>query len=242
MKRTAILLCAAAAALLAGCGLLPIVQGSGFAVSTSYDLGAFSRVTATQNCKVRIVPDTATSITVTSDDNLVPYLAVTRNGPDSILIGLKQGYMYVGTTFSADVHMPSLSGLDMAGASQAIVQPGFGSVTSLSVTLSGASTADLQQVTTGTLTADLSGASTLSAAGAATRIVATLSGASTAKLLDVPGSSASVDLSGASECWLTVGSGPMDLTASGASTLYYRGAPQMRTFDLSGSSRAVKVQ
>jgi hypothetical protein len=241
MKRTALLLCAAAAAILAGCSFFPVVKGSGFAVTTSFDARRFSRVMAMQNCKVRIVPGAATSLTVTSDDNLVPYLTVTRNGPDSILIGLQQGYIYVGTTFSAEVHVPALSGIDMSGAAEAIVAPGFPPADTLAVALSGASTADLQQVTVGTLTANISGASTISATGTAGRIAATLSGASIGRLLDLPAIAASADLSGASECWLTVGSGVMDLTASGASTLYYRGSPQVRLVELSGTSKVVRV-
>jgi hypothetical protein len=241
MKRISLLLCAAAAAILAGCGLFPIVRGSGFAVTSSFDLGSFSRVAAGQNCKVLIIADAATSVAVTCDDNLVPYLVVSKTGSDSIQIGLKQGYIYLDTTFSAEVHVPSLSGVDMSGASQAIVRPGFGPLDALSVTLSGASTADLQQVAAATLTADISGASTLSAAGTADGIAVTLSGASTAKLLDFPGNSARADLSGASECWLTVGGGPVYLTASGASTLYYRGSPVLKLVDLSGTSRIVQV-
>ncbi len=241
MKRTAILLCAVAAAVLAGCSFLPVMKGSGFAVTTSFAVGSFSRVMAMQNCKVRIVPDAATSLAVTCDDNLVPYLSVTRNGPDSIVVGLEQGYMYVGTTFSAEIHLPALSGVEMSGASEAIVEPGFPAVNTLAVTLSGASTADLQQVTAGTFTTDISGASALSATGTAALITATLSGASSARLLDLPATSARTDLSGASECWLTIGSGTMDLTASGASTLYYRGSPQVRLVDLSGTSKVVRV-
>lgn len=241
MKRIALLLCAAAAALLTGCGLLPIVRGSGYAVTSTFELGTFTRVMAMQNCKVLIVPDAVTTVAVTCDDNLRPYLTVEKNSADSIVIGLRQGYIYLDTTFSAEVHVPALSGVDMSGASQVIVQQGFAAMPALSVTLSGASTADIQQVTVGTLTADLSGASTLGASGSADALSVTLSGASTARLLDLPAASARADLSGASECWLSVGSGPVDLTASGASTLYYRGTPQLRLVDLSGTSRIVKV-
>jgi len=241
MKRAAILLCAAAAAILAGCSFLPVVRGSGYTVTTSFAVGSFSHVMAMQNCKVSIVPDAVTSLTITSDDNLVSYLTVTRNGPDSILIGLKQGYIYVGTTFSAEVHVPTLSAVDMSGASQAVVEPGFPAADTLAVTLSGASTADLQQVTIGTLAIDLSGSSTLSGTGRVGQVTAVLSGASTAHLLDLPALSARADLSGASECWLNVGAGTMDLSASGASTLYYRGSPQVRQVNLSGASKLVQV-
>ena len=241
MKRCAFLLCMAAAAVLSGCGLLPIVKGSGFTVTTPYSLAGFTHVMAEQNCKVLVVPDSVTSITVTSDDNLVPYLTVQMNGPDSLMIGLRHGYIYTGTTFSAEVHVPALAALDMSGASQVIVKPGLPAATAFSVTLSGASTADLQQLTAGALSADISGASSLTAAGTAASINATLSGASTAHLLDMPAGSARADLSGASECWIAVSPGPVDLTASGASTLYYRGSPQIRMMDLSGASRLVNV-
>jgi len=240
MKRIAMVLVAAAAAVLSGCSLLPIVRGSGIPASASFDVGSFTRIAATQACVVTIVPDAVPSLEVTVDDNLLPYLDVRNNGSASVLVGLKQGYAYAGTTFRAEVHVPVLAALDLSGASRATVRPGFASALPLSVTLSGASEVSLQAVACGDLTADISGASSLTAAGTAARETIRLSGASQAHLQDLPAAAARLDLSGASECWVNIGSGPLVLAASGASTVHYRGAPALTIVDLSGLSRVVR--
>ncbi len=240
MKARTILL-VAAAAVLAGCGLLPTVTGSGDLVAKTVSLGSFTHVAASQACKVRILPAAVESIQLIVDDNLVDYLDIRKTGVDSVQISLKQGYWYVGTTFQAEVRMPSLASLDMSGGSEATVQPGFPPLGAFEVTLSGASQADIQSLACGALAADISGGSTLTASGTATSESLTLSGGSTAELLSCPALSARVDLSGASVCWIDVGTGPIDLMASGASTLHYRGTPAFRSLDLSGGSSLVAV-
>jgi hypothetical protein len=93
-----------------------------------------------------------------------------------------------------------------------------------------------------TLSADISGASSLTAAGNVGTGSFVLSGASQAHLLACPVSAARVDLSGGSQCWIQIGAGRVDLAASGGSVLYYRGTPSLGNVDLSGGSRIIRVQ
>jgi hypothetical protein len=147
--------------------------------------------------------------------------------------------MYVGIAFEAEVHVSSLAGLDLSGGSQATVSSGL---SPLAVTLSGASTADLQGVSSATLSVDISGGSSLSAAGSAGSATLVLSGGSQGQLLGCQVGAASVNMSGGSECWLQIGTGSLGLAASGGSVLYYRGAPSLRAIALSGGSRLIRVQ
>lgn len=241
MKRKAVLVVAALAALLAGCGFFPMVEGSGILRTSAYPLAGFSKIAADQACKVHVVPDTVFSVTVTCDDTLLPYLEVRKNGLDSVQIGLRQGYNYRNVTFSADVHMPVLTGLDLAGASEARVQPGFSSSLPISLRLSGASFIDITGLACGAMTADMSGASSLSFTGSAGYETVFASGASRVNLLGCAAIGANVSLSGASSCRVDVGTGLITISASGASTLYYRGNPAFLVLDLSGASRVVKV-
>jgi hypothetical protein len=243
MKRIGLLFCAAAVAAagaLTGCGLLPVVTGSGVPATVAFDVGAFSNVGAMQGCNVRIVHDTAASLIVTVDDNLVEYLDVRHTGFDSVQIALKQGYMYAGTTFTAEVHVPSLAGLDLSGGSKAVVSAGFAAFPP-AVTLSGASTADLQGGSSATLSADLSGGSSLTATGSLGSCTLMLSGGSQALFLGCQTQAASLNMSGGSQCWMQIGTGPLDVAASGGSVLYYRGAPSLRIVALSGGSRLVSL-
>lgn len=241
MKRYLTLLGALPALVLSGCLWLDPVRGSGNLVTSSFDVGSFSAIAAGYACKVLVVPDEVTSLQVTYDDNLLDYLVVQRNGDDSVLISLKPAFWYLGITFTAEVHLPSLSALNLSGASEAHVGPGFSSTQPLSVTVSGASRADIEWASYGSLAADISGASSIAMTGAVDSEYLVISGASEAHLLDCASNRASVNLSGASQCWLDIGSGLMDLAASGASTLYYRGSPSLGIVSLSGSSRLVKV-
>ena len=239
MKRIAVLV--ALAALLAGCMFFPMVEGSGILRTSAYPLAGFSKISADQVCRLHVVPDTVFSVTVTCDDNLRPYLEVRQNGFDSVEIGLRQGYSYRNVTFAADVHMPVLIGLDLSGASEARVEPGFSSSLPISLTASGASLIDITGLACGSITADLSGASSLSVTGAAVDMSVVASGASSANLQGCAAGGANVSLSGASICRVDVGTGLITIAASGASTLYYKGSPTFSVLNLSGASRVVKV-
>jgi hypothetical protein len=239
MKRSVLVLGAAAALVLAGCRFFDPVWGSGSLVTTPFDVGTFARIEASHECTIRVVADEATSLEVTCDDNIFEYLVVEHTGTDSISIGLKPGFWYRGVTFTVEVRMPSLAGLGLSGASAADVEPGFSSTLPLELTLSGASIADLSSIACGALRADISGASVLTLSGTAASERLYLSGASEAHLLDCDAPAAIVNLSGASRGWLDVGNGTLDLEASGASTLYYRNSPSWGTLALSGGSRVV---
>jgi hypothetical protein len=240
MKRLA-LICCVAAVLLAGCGLFPAVVGSGTLTTVSYGTADFARLTATHACRVHVVPDAAYSVSVTCDDNVQRYLKVQKDGLDSMLLSLEPGYNYVMVTFKVEVHMPVLAGLDLSGASEARVDAGFVSTSSLTLRQSGASFALLDSVACSGLSADISGASALTITGSAGSESLVASGASKADLLGCAAAIAHASLSGASEAKLDVGSGSVSVSASGASTLYFRGAPSIQVQDLSGASRVVKL-
>lgn len=239
MRHLILVLCAAAVALMVGCDFFPLVQGSGYLTTSTYNFTDFSTIAATQACRVHVVPDTAYSVSVTSDDNLLPYLEVRRNGAGAVLIGLAQGNNYHGITFNAEVHMPVLVGLDLSGASEARVDSGFASTQPLDATLSGASLADIKGLSCTAVNADISGASSLSIGGTIASETLIVSGTSTANLLACAATRATVAVSGASEAWINAGQ--ISLSASGASKLYYLGNPSIQTNNLSGASVLVKV-
>jgi hypothetical protein len=239
MKRFIPVLCAAAVALLVGCDFFPLVQGSGYLTTSSYGFSGFSTISASQTCKVHVVPDTTYSVRVTCDDNLLPYLEVRNNGAGSVQIGLASGNNYHGITFNAEVHLPVLVGLDLSGASEARAEPGFSSTQPLEVIVSGASLVDIKGLTCSAVNADVSGASSLAVSGTAASQTLSVSGASTANLLACAATRTTAAVSGASEAW--VNASEITVSASGASTLYYLGNPLIQTNTLSGASRLVKV-
>jgi hypothetical protein len=241
MKRIALISILAVSALLAGCGFFPVIVASGTPTTADYAVSDVTSLQVSQSFTVRVVPDSAYAVSVTYDDNLGDYLEVEKQGSSTLVIGLKQGYSYQGATLSAEVHMPYLKTLDASGATTVIVGSGFGSLDTLTVTLSGASECRYAGLACTDLVVDVSGASTATLTGAADSVRIVASGASTADLLDCTAGYASVNLSGASKGKVYVPDGSIRVVASGASTLYYAGAPSFETLDLSGESSIVKV-
>jgi hypothetical protein len=260
MKRNIFFLIGSAVALLlcTGCFFFPMVEGSGFLASTTYGLSGFTRIEASNAFKVRVVQDTVYSVSVISDDNLVQYLDVSLSS-DTLKIGLEFGYNYINTTLTAEVHLPSLSGLSLSGACEARVEAGFAFVPSMNLVLSGASEAEvlslicgsldanvsgssgltIDSLTAGSLSAEVSGASDVTAVGSAGSESLNVSGSSDVHLIDCPTNQASVTVSGASSVWVFVPSGTLSVNASGASLLYYKGNPSFPFCVVTGASGIV---
>jgi hypothetical protein len=228
-------------AALAGCMLLPSVTGSGTLIRTVHPSTGFNGIQASHAFQVRVVPDSICSVSVTCDDNLLPYLLVQNSGT-SLRLGLVDGYNYLGVTLLAEVHMPAVAVIDASGASTVRADSGIASPGRLTVMLSGASVCEAPGISCGDATFAVSGASRASFTGTAGVLTLVVSGASQANLLDCAATAARVTVSGASEVWVDVGAQPLDLDASGASTLYYGGTPALAVHSLSGGSRLVKVR
>ncbi len=242
MRRSAFLVLAAFVIVLSGWIFFPTVTGSGTPATASYGLTGFSSIQASNAFKVRVVPDTQYSVSVTCDDNLVSYLLVDTTPAGTLRIGLQPGNSYAFVTVSAEVHMPALTLLDASGASAFTLGAGFVSARPLGISLSGASTAQVAGIVCGALSIGVSGASTLTFAGSPMSESVMASGASSVDLMNSTASSADVTLSGASEAWVNVGAGTVSLYASGASTLYYAGTPLFSPYELSDTSRTVRVR
>lgn len=240
MKRSILVLVGALGVLFSGCSLLDSITGSGFPQSTEYRFTNFSKISASSAFKVHIVPDTVYSTEVISDDNLVPYLAVTQSG-GTVSLGLDPSHGYDGVTLMAVVHMPGLTGIDASGASQVKVDAGFSSTNPLAITASGASGVTFAGIAAGALTANVSGSSTLTASGTLSSEAVTASGGSKVDLIACTAVSASFSLSGGSEGRVDVGNGMITLSATGGSHLYHKGSPVFAISELSGGSELLQV-
>lgn len=221
---------------LAGCTLLPEVSiaGSGRVVTQEFTLTGFDKVDVSHAFKVDISQGDTFSVVIRIDDNLVEYLEVVKRG-STLKIGLKPARRYGirNATLEAQVTMPELTGLDLSGASHAIIT-GFKSTKALDVDLSGAShlRGDIEA---GNASFDLSGASDVTVSGSAQDVTIDASGASSVDLGGFPVNDANVKASGASNVTVNA-SGKLDVEASGASHVYYLGSPTLGKVDTSGAS------
>jgi hypothetical protein len=210
------------------------LRGSGNVISIEQDVTDFDSLEVSQAFEVTITQGDTPSITIRIDDNFQPHLRVEQQG-GKVSIGLdpELGFGFRDATLEAEITVPSLSSVQLNGASQATLVD-FVVDGDISLEASGASriVGDLEA---GSLRLSLSGASSASLAGGAQDLTVDASGASTAELADFQVTDAAVVVSGASTAIVNA-SGTLDAEASGASHVGYQGSPTLRNVEVSGAS------
>ena len=257
MKKAIILVILAfvltAATLLPGCE----VTGPGNVVTEEKDFTGFTYIEVEGTFEVEIIQSDSFSITVSADENFFDYIAVSKEGK-TLRIYLNPRHTFTdftlqAKTLKAKITMPALHGLRLSGASKGTVT-GFKSSDDLSLTVSGASSLDIDDIevddvefeisgaskVSGNLTADdaefeVSGASNVELEGSADDIIVNASGASKVNLADFPLDNADIHLSGASEATIHA-KGRLDCVVSAASRLYFQGNPTMGKVSVTGAS------
>jgi hypothetical protein len=221
-----------------------------------FDYSDFSRVDIGSAFEFEIIQSGSYGISITADDNLFEYVEVSKVG-DTLKVGLGTIPRLGPVTLKAEITMPQLAGLNISGASRGTAF-GFSSTDSLDITVDGASSLDLAEISagdvnsdvsgasqaTGELTAsdvdfDIDGASTVQLEGSANDIVVNADGASRVKLAGFTVNNADISLGGASSGTINL-SGRLDVNLSGASKLSYIGEPAMGTVNVAGASELSK--
>jgi hypothetical protein len=235
MKMNALAAVLIALVALIACGPIVIgggITGSGASETRTFDYTGFTRLDVGSAIPVEVTRADQFGISVTADNNLWPYVIVSKSG-DTLRITLESGHSYLNTHIRAKVSMPALSAMDLSGAVSGTIT-GFSSESDFQGTLSGASklTGDL---TAGDVTLRLSGASSVTLTGSGTSLDANASGASSLNLDGFKVTNAEVTMTGASHGSLDV-TGRLDVSLSGASSLQYSGNPTLGRQNISGAS------
>lgn len=201
------------AVLMAGCGLVSPLTGSGNVVTQEEAITGFEKLDVSHGFLVDISQGDTFSVIIRVDDNLVEHLQVVKEG-STLKIGLKPGRIYrlEDATLEADVTMPELTVADLAGGSH----------------LGG-------DVETGDVTFNLSGGSHVTVSGSAEDITVDASSGSHAKLADLAVVNANVEARGGSHATVNP-SGRLDAVARGGSHVKYLGSPSLGTTDSDESS------
>ena len=223
------------AGLLMGCtGRL--VTGSGDLKTEEKDFSEFTRVEASHGFEVEIIRSLAYSLSITTDNNLLKYVEVSKDG-ETLKIGLKPRVTVGPVTLKAKINMPDLYGINLSGGSRTSIT-GFSSSHDFSVGLSGGSrvTGDAKA---GNVDFNLSGGSQVVLEGTADDLVIDGSGGSQLDLEAFSVDNAEVHLSGGSRATVNV-DGTLDVDLSGGSRVIYVGGPTLGDIDLSGGSVVAK--
>jgi len=247
--------------LVSGCGIILVPKDGdtepGETETRQYDFTEFTHVDIGSAFDYEIRQADTYSISITANSNLFDDIRVTTVGK-TLDIGIEfpgvtVTIFNVAPKLQAVITMPQLQGLNSSGATQGTVT-GFRSDDNLDVTVSGASTVELEDIAAGDTVFDISGASKVTGAivvedlelevsgastvqlkGLADSLATDGSGASHLKLADLEVGNANVALSGASDATINL-AGRLDADLSGASTLEYIGEPMLGIIDTTGAS------
>jgi len=222
---------------LIGCSFAPGISGSGTLVTRDVTVGDFTSIDASGALQIDVTQGDKASVTVTADDNLWEYLDVHSDG-GVLHVGLKGGSFH-NTHVSANITVPHLKHLGVAGATNATVHGIRVPDELLKVELSGASKLD-GDANARDMELEISGASTAKLTGQTNRLDVTVSGASHASLRQLQTQTTHANVSGASSADVHA-AGNLEYDVSGASHLAYAGGPSVKQSHTSGASSAGAV-
>jgi hypothetical protein len=235
MKTLHILLaCSAFLLLSASCGK-HVIEGSGPSKTVGRDLGGktFNSVEISAPVDAHITVGGSPSLSFDGYANIIPYLRTeVRNNVLRIYVD-EITDIDANKNVIANITIPSLTGLDLSGSSDAIVT-GPINVPEFSLDVSGASTIDLQELHVQNFNGDMSGSTKLILrSGEINNGSYDVSGSGEISAFGVTQQTASLDLSGSGEAEVNVAS-KLKVEVSGAGNVRYKGHPAI-TQDISGA-------
>lgn len=244
-----------------GCNVVLVPAGekkeTGESETRFYDMTEYTGIEIDGAFEYEIQKADNWSIKITAGSNLFEYITVTKSGkvldinmrePDGIFL-----IRYSHPRPRVIITMPELASLDSSGATDGSVF-GFKSEEDMNISLSGACSVDLEDITAVTAMMDISGASKVTGrivvdilelevdsasnielVGSASDVILTTRGASRANLSDLIIHNADITLRDASHGTINL-DGRLDVRLSGAAKLEYIGEPVIGTLEVTGAS------
>jgi RNA polymerase sigma factor (sigma-70 family) len=214
------------------------IQGSGKAVTREMDLKGFTAVEVSSVFRVEITRADSFRTAITADDNIFPYIQVTKAGSALRLSVDSKNRSISVTTLKASITMPALERVELARSSQATVK-GFKGGKAFQAKLTGASHLN-GEVEAGRVELEVTGGSKTTLKGAAKEARISATGAGSLSLGELTLDRADVTLASASSATVNV-TKKLDYRLSGASRLEYRGNPAIGRAEVSGGSSASRI-
>ncbi|MBC7947611.1 MAG: DUF2807 domain-containing protein [Chitinophagaceae bacterium] len=215
------------------------ITGNGQVRKEPRQVGEFNSVDASTALTVYIRQDASNSVMVETDENLQPYIEISeRNGTLYIRQRNNTSLSPTGGTIKIYVSAPVYKMISASGATKLIGENALSSTSGITLEVSGASNANLE-LRSPSVSADLTGASSLIAIGETKDLSIEASGASDAKCLELFSENADVHVSGASSAQVYA-SVRLNAEASGASGVKYKGKAAV-TSDANGASNISKI-
>jgi hypothetical protein len=186
------------------------MQGSGIEAEQVREVGSFERVHVSGSANVVVRVGGEPGLTLRGDDNLLEYVVTEVRG-DTLWIGMESGSYSFHTGLDVEVSVPELSGLSLAGSSEASVSGLQGSEFSASI----------------------SGSGVVRASGHVDRLESRVSGSGDMDFSEVQARQVRVAISGSADV-IVQASESLDVSISGSGDVRYVGQPQVSK-SISGS-------
>ena len=215
------------------------IKGNGNIKTESRIAGIFSSVDVSGSLDVYVTQDSACSVKVEADENLMEYIIIKTEG-DVLVVEPRDGYNLSGSKhIKIYVSSPIFKRFEVSGASLIAAESMLTSSETIAIQVSGASDAKLE-LRAPKVSIDVSGASTAIVKGQTKDLFIEGSGASNAKCFELLSENADVDVTGASNADVFA-SVKLNAEASGASDVRYKGNAAV-TQNASGAGSIKKVE
>ncbi len=186
------------------------IHGSGNIKTESRSVGSFSKIDLTGSPDVEVVVGSDTSLTVTTDDNILPVIETTVDG-DTLNIGSKQSYS-TSHGVNVKITVPALNGVSISGSGD--------------IHVAGLKAGDMHVNVTG------SGDVTLK--GDADRLRAQITGSGDVHAADLSAKDVHVTVTGSGDATVRA-SEQLDATVTGSGDVRYYGNPPQVRKNITGS-------
>ena len=214
------------------------VNGNGNITTQERKVSSFNSVEASGSVKVHIRQDSASSVKIETDENLMEYVEVYVTG-STLVIKEKDGF---NPDPSKDLIVytsaPVYRNVDLSGAGDIISDNIISGGEPLEMGVSGSGNIDVQ-VALPKLTADVSGSGNLVLKGTTKEFAGSISGSGSIKAFDLSTDISTLNLSGAADAELTVNQ-KLDVNVSGSGDVKYKGNAAVSQ-SISGSGSVKKI-
>lgn len=213
------------------------IDGSGVMAEESRQVGNFNKVNLGTVGKLTIIQGEKTSLSIKSEDNLLPYLLTEVRGSELVIrpergIGLRptKNIEYTLTT-------PNLEAVSVSGAGEIIIDKLI--TGDLEMDVSGAGSFKLGDVQAEDVKLDISGSGSVTLMGQANSLTVGISGAGSLEAGDLQCREVEVNISGLGKAavWATES---LKVEISGAGSVNYFGNPQVEK-QVSGAGSVTKI-
>ena len=215
------------------------IRGSGNITTQTRSAGQFNSVDVSGAIDVYVRQDSASSIKIEGDDNLLELVEVIDDG-DILRIHPRNGYnLNPSKDIKVYLSSPNYKKFEASGACKIISENKLTSTENITIDLSGSCDAKLE-LQVPAISADMSGACSLVLKGQSKDFKVEGSGSTSIKCIELLTENTNVEISGAGDAEVSA-SVKLDVEVSGAGSVKYKGSPAVNQ-SISGAGSVKKIE